>query len=404
MLKTYYENMKNTFQAQFNEKPRAFTRMNIELASILAEAYRPDKKVVWTSFYSFPMELLAAFDVATFDFEIAANILPTVDPDGCVNIMSRAEEEGYSTDLCSFHRLAMGCQLLGYMPRADLLCSSTYFCDGKAMLNRVLAQYHGKEAVTLDVPNRITRETVGYVTGQIKAIAHKLEEVTGRQLDHDRLSECIKESNLARKAYGRLAEIYKSKPFPWNGRLAYNMSIFGNMLNGKPQQKEIYDTLWQECRDKLDKGVLAPDRFRIMWLAWYPLQPTIIGDYFRRNAVAIVTGELIKVFWDEIDERDPWEGMALRCLKNPYVGAIDQRLGNIIRNVDEYDIDGVVHFSTDACRHSCAGSHLIGDALQKKGIPYLVLEGDLSDKRKYSEERTRHMLENFVEVMANRKH
>jgi benzoyl-CoA reductase/2-hydroxyglutaryl-CoA dehydratase subunit BcrC/BadD/HgdB len=391
MLKKFYEDMTRALEAQYEQKPRAFTKINIQLARSFVDAFKEDAKVVWASYYSFPMELLAAFDVAPFDFEVATNLLPVLDAEGSVQIMSRAEEEGYSTDLCSFHRLAMGCQLLGYMPKADLLLSSSYFCDGKARINQILASYHGKEAVTLDIPNRIDKGSIDYVTGQLKYIAGLLEQVAGQKLDPERLQESIAASKRARGAYGRLAEIQKERPFSWNGSLALNMSIFGNLMAGRPSQERLYEDLFNECRGKLDAGKVPPEKYRVLWLAWFPPQPTIINEIFRKNNVNIVMGELERVFWDEMDERYPWESMAL------------WRLDGIMKSIDEYDIDGVVHFSADACRHSCAAHRLIADALQKRDVPFMVLEGDMSDKRKYSEDRTRFLLESFIDVMAGRK-
>ncbi len=403
MLKQYYEQMKNGLEAQYQQKPRAWTKINIELASSFLNAYADGARVAWTSYYSFPMELLAAFDIAPFDFEIATNLLPALDADGSVNVMSRAEEEGYSTDLCSFHRLAMGCQLLGYMPRADILLSSTYFCDGKARLNQILAQYHGKEDITLDVPNKIDKESIAYVAAQLRYIAGKLEEVCGHKLDPERLRACIRACNRGRAAYGQLAEIQKSSPFPWNGINVLNMCIFGNMLNGRPVQEQLYLDLVAECRNKLDSGTLAPEKFRIFWLAWYPPQPTNIGSILRKNGVSIIMGEQARIYWDEMDEQRPFESMALRCMQNPYVGPIEQRLAGIMKIVGDYNPDGVIHFSVDACRHSSAGQRLIRDALEKRGVPFMVLDGDMSDKRKYSSDRTQFLLENFIEVMAARK-
>jgi benzoyl-CoA reductase/2-hydroxyglutaryl-CoA dehydratase subunit BcrC/BadD/HgdB len=326
-----------------------------------------------------------------------------MDADGSVQIMSRAEEEGYSTDLCSYHRIAVGCQLLGYMPRADILLSSSYFCDGKSRTNQLLAHYHGKEAISLDVPNRIDKGSINYVIDQLKFITHRIEEVTGQKLDPERLHESIKASNRAREAYGRLAEIQKRKPFPWNGNVAINLSIFGSLMAGKPIQAQLYQDLVDECQRKLDSGKALPERFRVLWLAWFPVQPTVINEIFRKNGVSIVMGELERVYWDEMNEQRPWEGLALKSLKNPYVGPIEQRLAGIEKIIEEYDIDGVVHFSTDACRHSCAAHRQIADALQKKDVPFMVLEGDMSDKRKYSEDRTRFLLESFIDVMAGRK-
>jgi benzoyl-CoA reductase/2-hydroxyglutaryl-CoA dehydratase subunit BcrC/BadD/HgdB len=297
----------------------------------------------------------------------------------------------------------MGCQLLGYMPHADILLSSSYFCDGKARLNQILAGYHDRDVITLDVPNKIDKESIDYVASQLRYIAGRLEAVCGHKLDPERLRNCIRALNRGRAAYARLAEIQRSSPFPWNGINVLNMCIFGNMMNGRPIQEQLYDELVEECRAKLDSGTLPPEKFRIFWLAWYPPQPTNINSILRKNSVSIVMGEQARVYWDEMDERKPFESMALRCMQNPYVGAMEQRLANILNIVDEYNPDGVIHFSVDACRHSSAGQRLIRDALEKRGIPFMVLDGDMSDKRKYSAERTQFILENFIEVMAARK-
>ncbi len=403
MLKKYYTEMKSGLETAYQQKPRASIKMTIQLASIFIEAYRAEKNVIWTSFYSFPMELLAAFDVAPFDFEIAANLLPTFDADVAVEIMNKAEEAGYSTDICSYHRLAAGCNMLGYMPRADLLLSSSYFCDGKAKTNKTLADHYGREAISLDIPNKISRESVDYVAAQLRHIAGKIEEVTGQRFDLDRLRGCIRVSNRARRAYGQLADLQKVSPYPYIGVPVVNTSIFGNMLAGREIQEQIYLDMVEESRQKIMEGKLAVEKYRVLWLAWFPVQPTNINQIFRKNGVTIVMGELARNYWGQMDESLPFESLALWSLRNPYVGAIEQRLKGINEIIDEYNLDGVVHFSTDACRHSCAAQKLIGDALKERNIPYLVLDGDMSDKRKYSPDRTQMLLENFIGIMAGRK-
>jgi len=403
MLKKYYTEMKSGLETAYRQKPRATIKMTIHLASSFVEAYRADKNVIWTSFYSFPMELLAAFDVTPFDFEIAANLLPTFDADVAVEIMNKAEEAGYSTDICSYHRLAAGCNMLGYMPRADLLLSSSYFCDGKAKTNKTLADSYGKEAISLDIPNKISRESVDYVAAQLRYIVRKIEEVTGQKFDLERLRECIRVSNRARRAYGQLADLQKVSPYPYIGVPVVNTSIYGNLLAGKEIQKQIYLEMVEESRKKIMEGKLTPEKYRVLWLAWFPVQPTNINRIFRKNGVTIVMGELARNYGGQMDESLPFESLALWSLRNPYVGTIEQRLKGINEIIDEYNLDGVVHFSTDACRHSCAAQKLIGDVMKERDIPYLVLDGDMSDKRKYSPERTEMLLENFIAIMAGRK-
>jgi benzoyl-CoA reductase/2-hydroxyglutaryl-CoA dehydratase subunit BcrC/BadD/HgdB len=403
MLRNFYEQMKKSSEEEFQRRPRAWMMYGIQLASTLLKAFEDDAKVVWTTYYSFPMELLAAFDVAPFDFEIACNLLPGADPKGCVDIMAKAEARGYSLDLCSFHRLALGSYFQGYFPKADLLLTTSHFCDGKTKTNQILAQYYGKEAIMLDVPNELSKESVAYVSGQLRGIARKLEDVSGHKLDSERLKECIRASNRARATYRRLAELGKRKPFPWDGARVVNLSIIGNMFSGTPFQQQLYQKIIEECEQRMAEGTVLPEEFRVLWLAWFPAQRTNINDVLRKHNTSIVMGELARVYWDEVDEANPFEGMALHCLKNPYVGPIEQRLAGIVQMVEEYDIDGAIHFSTMACRHANAPFRLIKDALAKKDIPLLVLDGDMSDERNYSTERTASLLESFIELMAAKK-
>ncbi|MBM4450247.1 MAG: hypothetical protein FJ022_05520, partial [Chloroflexi bacterium] len=83
MLKYFYEQMKQTVEEKLQQKPNAWLMYIGQLASTLLKAYDKDAKVVWTTYYSFPMELLAAFDVVPFDFEISCNLLTGPDPKSC---------------------------------------------------------------------------------------------------------------------------------------------------------------------------------------------------------------------------------------------------------------------------------------------------------------------------------
>ncbi|MDD5312797.1 MAG: 2-hydroxyacyl-CoA dehydratase family protein [Dehalococcoidia bacterium] len=403
MIKTFYENMKNFLEDQYQKKPRAFDSVRMQVADTVLEAFKPDSRVVWVSWLNFPMELLAAFDVATFDPELGPGLVCTLEADRSMEVMSEAEQGGFSIDLCSAHRLALGCQLKGYMPKADILLGHSYFCDGSARVNRLLAQYHGKEAVTLDMPFGMDKKAVVYVAGQLQYVARKIEEATGARLDMDKLRESIRASNRARRALNELAELQKDRPVSWNGTGTVAMSLFQHIKAGKPVQEQIYRELIDECRNNLESGALKPENYRVLWLAWYPAQPFVTYEVFKKNGVKIVMGEQTRAFWEEIDENNPWESLAMRDFKSPYAGPIEQRLEGIMKIIDEYHIDGVVHFSHDACRHTCAAHRMIGDAVQKRGVPFLALEGDISDKRKYSEDRTRLLLESFIDVMAARK-
>ena len=69
---------------------------------------------------------------------------------------------------------------------------------------------------------------------------------------------------------------------------------------------------------------------------------------------------------------------------------------------DEYHIDGALLFATPACRHANGAYRLLGDSVKKLGLPFLMLDMDISDPRGYSPEQTKTRLEGFIEVLSQR--
>jgi len=68
----------------------------------------------------------------------------------------------------------------------------------------------------------------------------------------------------------------------------------------------------------------------------------------------------------------------------------------------EYNVDGAIHFSTPACYHETASFRLISDTLKEKGLPVLDLDGDMTDERNYSPERTLTKLMTFLDILGSR--
>ena len=78
MFKHVLENMTQMMESALKEKKRFLTLWYKEWFDLFLKAYEPGKKVVYTSQYAFPMEILAAFDVIPFDFEIAGALMSTM--------------------------------------------------------------------------------------------------------------------------------------------------------------------------------------------------------------------------------------------------------------------------------------------------------------------------------------
>ncbi|MGA2466944.1 MAG: 2-hydroxyacyl-CoA dehydratase family protein [Thermodesulfobacteriota bacterium] len=397
-MKNSFQNIQAFLEKRLEKRPSGWDMFSKEMVSTFLRAFDESSKVVWVSCYTFPMELLRAFDVIPFDFEIACNILPTAVGGNGSSIMISAEKEGYSRDICSFYRLALGAHSQGILPKGDLFLTSSNYCNGKSKTNEILASYQGKESVLFDLPNEISKSSIKYVSSQLQEISNKLENLTGEKLDPDRLREAIRWSNRARSSYQEVNQLMKTKPCPWDGYKACLLGISGCLFWGSPLRDKINQMLISEMKERIQSGKLFPENYRILWFPWVPVQQTNIFTMLKENKINVVMVEAARVYWSEIDESDPFEGLALKALQDPHLGKADKRLKAILELTKEHEVDGVIHFSTPACRHENGSTRLIRDAMRNEGIAFLNLDGDMTDERSYFPEQTMAKLSSFLEI------
>ncbi|MBI4596373.1 MAG: 2-hydroxyacyl-CoA dehydratase [Candidatus Tectomicrobia bacterium] len=401
-MKDSFLNMQDFMEKRLEKRPSGWGLFTKELIATFLRVFDETARVVWVSCYAFPMELLWAFDVVPFDFEIACNLLPAATGGRGSTIMSKSEEKGYSRDICSFYRLTLGAQFQAMLPRGDLFLTSSYYCNGKAKTNEILARAQGGESVIFDVPNEISDSSIKYVVSQLKDIAVRLEKISGVKLDQDRLRDSVRWSNKARESYLEVNRLMKTKPCPWDGYTACLLGISGSLFWGSPLRDEINRRLVREMEERIKTGKLLPEKYRVLWFPWVPVQSTNIFTILRENEIAVPTVEVTRVYWPEMDENKPFESLALKALQNPYVGPAERRVKVIMELAGEYEVNGAIHFSTPACRHENGSFRLISATMRERGIPVLNIEADMTDERNYFPEQTMDRLSSFLEILRTR--
>jgi len=397
MLKTMLTEMKKRSREALDKRwsPRSlwFSRW----AETMLRAFEPHTPTIFTTYYTFPMEILAAFDVAHFDFELAASMLASTEL--VVPLLGRADDLGYDTDLCSFHRASVGAHNMDLYPRSPLFLTTTSYCNGKWKLNEALSRSMNAEPYLVSIPQDISSESIRYVASQLQGAAQKISDVTDQSFDIDRLREAIRSSNRARTALLRMLESLKHRPAPWGGIQLMQYSIFTRMFAGTKTQETIHKAFADTLEERIATGDLRAESKRLFWFAWVPTYQTNIFETFARHETAVVHFETLKVFWDELDDEHPFESLALKCLQEPYQGPTERRVAGLSALFDDYSIDGAVLFATPGCRHSNSAYSIIKDAVTDLGRPFLMLDVDIGDPGKYTPEQTGIRLEGFMELV-----
>lgn len=397
MLKMMLESMKQMTEAGLKDRKSFRALWYREWADLFLKAYEPDRSVVYTSIYAFPMEILAAFDVIPFDFEIAGALMSAANMG--ISLMEEAEAQGYSQDICSFHRASLGGYFKSYLPDPDLLITTSFYCDGKGKTNDILSCLTGRESFYLYVPQVVTKDSVRYVEQQLKHAAGIISRIAGQGLDEDKLKEAVRSSNRSRRLQLEIHEVLKTRPVPFSAQDNIGYSINGQLFWGRNTKEMLEGRLLEELKGRISSGSSRPEKHRIYWFAWLPVYQSNLFETLKNHCVNVALCETGRIYWDEIDEDNPFEGLALKCLKNPFLGTTARRLEGIEESVGNYGIDGAILFATPACRHSKSAHMVLKKTFSRLGIPFLTLDMDISDPRAYLPEQVKTRLEGFIEVM-----
>nr|HID59538.1 hypothetical protein [Desulfobacterales bacterium] len=343
-------------------------------------------------------------------------------------VLEVAEAEGELRETCSYHRMHMGMAAAikkgipikeeVILPLPDLLIIGR-LCPEMSHYAEALYRQMGIRVVGIDSPPPRRAEDVlpleKYFENQIKEVLiPTMEEVCGKPFDYDRMSEILrilKETALLRN---ECWEYFKCKPSPWT-LWDYGVSIAPVFyLMGKPEGIPYYQRLKEELAERAKNkigAILPEEKYRIYWDGWLPW--AFLGKFIRKfvpyGAVPLV-GKYPWEFFphpETIDPEDPLGTFVKQVYSNgglARANAPEMSLPLLEKWIDEYSLDGLVMFSSKTCRMWNLGHPDIIKRIERsKGIPGVVIEGDMVDSQMISESQIETRLQALFEMIEARR-
>ncbi|MDE2217170.1 MAG: 2-hydroxyacyl-CoA dehydratase, partial [Planctomycetota bacterium] len=313
------------------------------------------------------------------------------------------------TDICSFHRAAIGHVFRNKFPKNILQVATTTLCDNNTKTTNICETVTGKETIVIDVPYEADDYSVKYLAKQLEDFTKRLEEVTGRKMKQELFEKAIEYSNQAREKMVEVNELRKDPLCPLQGSNALGFMFQAYLLVGSKLSVEFFSSLASELREKIEenrKNNRTPpkDLIRILWLE---LKPYFKIDFLtkleKEQGVKIVFEEINYVYWDKLDPRKPYESLARKLITSHYNGPLERRVEVTKRLAKEYAVDGVIVFSSWGCRRNNAAVPTLKRELNKIGYPLLSLDGDCVDDHNYMPGQFSTRIEGFLEMLRGRK-
>ncbi len=373
----------------------------------LHNVYANPKRTVWTTMF-IPSEILFAMGLYPFCLEIGAALFASIGQSS--RGLMEAESFGVPTDICTFHRSAIGHTFRNLFPKNILQAATTTLCDNNTKTMKICESVTGKETIVIDVPYEADDYSVQYLAKQLEDFVHRLEEITGRKMEQAAFEEAIDYSNQVREKMLEINALRKDSFCPLPGSKALGFMFPAYLLIGSKLSVEFFSALATELREKIEEKkknrnpVAEKDIIKILWLE---LKPYFKIDFLTKleeeQGVRIVFEETNSVYWDKLDPKKPYESLARKLIINHYNGPLERRIEVTKKLAREYQVDGVVVFSTWGCRRNNAAVPTLKRELNKAGYPLLSLDGDCVDDHNYMPGQFSTRIEGFLEMLRGRK-
>jgi benzoyl-CoA reductase/2-hydroxyglutaryl-CoA dehydratase subunit BcrC/BadD/HgdB len=310
------------------------------------------------------------------------------------------------------------------MPMPDMMLGSSAVCDPRFKWYQATRRYLEVPTHSIDVLippvhsdlAEVRDHYIAYQKSQFEGLIAFLEQQTGKKLDRDRLWEVIRLSDKAWDLWYEIDRMRVAVPCPMPAQDHFSTMVAAYYFAGTPVAVDFYQGLYDEVKDKVDRGlgVIPEEKYRILYGGGLPPWHTLwIFNYFESFGAVFVIENVYRGY-DPVEVpssvKDPVEFLAWRTFLrftqrhekakansgNPFT----ERLLDMIR---DYKIDGVVFHACRSCRAMTVGQVHNKNLLSRyTDIPMMQLVSDMVDLRDYSEAQWKAQIGAFIDSLAAR--
>lgn len=376
-------------------------------------------------------EILRVFDFHLVFPEI--NSLQTAVRKVSLDYLNKAEDYGFSPDVCAYVKADVGVYLsemqhpMGRIPRPSLVVA-TNLCNTFVKWGEIWERFYGCPVATIDFPGmrgigwrpepggEVFRSDVRYMRHQIDELIALCERVTGKRFDIDKLVEIEERVNRTAAAWKKILDLNKHAPAPFN-TMTDGLTIIGvlNAFRGTEEGVRFIENVLEEMEEKIRLGVgaTAEEKFRLIFVGtacyaafrrFTELFEEWGGVFVRSEYLAYAGGGLDKGI--AYDTSRPLDSLAEQLVLTGYNSMSNMFFSQdlLARWADEWQAEGIVYHAVKSCRTVSTGMADSREYLiRHKGVPCLLVESDLVDPRVWSEAQMKNRIDAFFEALASKK-
>ena len=259
-------------------------------------------------------------------------------------------------------------------------------CDGKKKMYELMGEF--KNVYVMELPNSQSETALKLWKEEILKFKSYLEQTFKVEITEENVRKAVHMMNENRIALKNLYEVMKNDPAPMNGQELFNVLYGSQFRFDKEKVPEEINALREKIMKEYEENGKMPKKKRIL-LTGCPSSgaPMKVVKALEENGAIVVAYEncggtkSVDRLIDESAE-DIYEAIAERYLQ---IGCSvmtpnKNRYELIERLIEEYQIDGVVEMTLQACHTYNVEAKSIEKFVKGKGVSYIHVETDYSQE------------------------
>jgi benzoyl-CoA reductase subunit B len=350
------------------------------------------------------------------------------------DFLAKAEDYGFSPDVCSYVKADVGLMLSDMqhpsgtrIPKPDIAIASS-LCNVYIKWAEIWERHFGTPAFVLDIPGKrfaTWRPLPGtaqydadtrWVEGQLRDLIAQCERITGTKFDPDRLAEVESNVNEMIRLWVEILQLNQRRPAPYNSMLD-GLTYIGvlNAWRGTPEGVEYMRLLRDEVAGKLARGEgrVAEERFRLIF-SGTPCYVNMrrLVELFESHGGVFAASDYLTYAAGGLDSSGlfydpsrPLESLAEVTTLASQLGLSNHFFSHqtLAQQVKEYGADGIVYHGIKSCRTVATSMADNREYVTSRyGLPTLYIESDLIDPRYWSDAQIKNRVDAFFEVLEQR--
>ncbi len=258
-------------------------------------------------------------------------------------------------------------------------------CDGKKKMYEYMSEF--KDVFVMDLPNTQTEASVEHYKKEVIRLKEYLEAKFGVEITDEKLREAIHVENGVRVAKKRFADVMKHNPAPIQGMDMFKVLYGSGFKFDRTKISAELDAITDRIEDDYSKGVMLEKKPRII------ITGCPIGGVTEKVIHAVEDNGGVVVGFENCSGAKQFDRLVdedaddiIRALTERYLNIgcsvmtpNKNRLDLLGRMIDEYQADGVLEMTLQACHtYNVEHKSIERFCVNEKNTPYFMVETDYS--------------------------